>query len=168
MRADGVSEKIKRLMSRKGMGAVVLGLLAGVMLLLIPNSKADGQNEQSSAVMGGTEYCALLEEKAESLIKELPEVDRCSVFITLESGYRYIYATDQRVREESDSKETEKTVVLAGNGNGEAPLLIEETMPKVAGVAIVCPNATYETQYRIVELISALFDINSNRISVKS
>lgn len=168
MKAESVAEKIKKLLSRKGMGAVLLGLFAGVILLVLPSSEKNETDVEPSRVMTGAEYCALLEEKAENLIKELPEVDKCSVFITLESGYRYIYATDQHVREESDFKETDKTVVLAGNGNGEEPLLVEETMPKVAGVAIVCPKATYETQYRIIELVSALFDIKSNRISVKS
>ena len=168
MKAESIAEKIKKLLSRKGMGAVILGLLAGVILLILPSSEKSESAAEPSKTLTGAEYCALLEEKAEKLIKELPEVDKCSVFITLESGYRYIYATDQHVLEEGDRKETDKTVVLAGNGNGETPLLVEETMPKVAGVAIVCPEAGYETQYRIIELISALFDIKSNRISVKS
>lgn len=167
MKANGVSAKIKALLSRKGAGIVIIGILAGLILLILPSS--DEKSEINTAsVLTGTEYCKLLEEKAEKLIKQLPEVEKCSVFITLESGYRYIYASDQRVKEASDSKETEKTVVLAGNGNGEEPLVVEEIMPKVAGVAIVCPDASYETQYRIVELISALFDIKSNRISVKA
>ncbi|MBE6692834.1 MAG: hypothetical protein E7586_05900 [Ruminococcaceae bacterium] len=167
MKAENLREQIKKLLSHKGMGAVIIGIFAGIILLLMPSSKESDITEANPA-MTGSEYCALLEQKAEALIKELPEVDDCSVFITLESGYKYIYATDQHVREESNFKETEKTVVLAGNGNGEEPLIIQETMPKVAGVAIVCPKSSYETQYRIVELISALFDIKSNRISVKA
>ena len=168
MRLDGFTQGMKKLFARKGMGAIALGLFAGILLLLLPSSNGEREDFGQVTVTNGNEYCTMLEEKAVRLIKELPEVDDCSVFITLESGYKYVYATDQRVREESDSKETEKNVVLAGNGNGESPILIQETMPKVAGVAIVCPKASYETQYRIVELISALFDVSSNRISVKS
>ena len=156
MKAENLRAKIKKLLSYKGMGAVLIGVFAGIILLLMPSSSKEDDIAQPKPAMTGSEYCALLEQKAEELIKELPEVDDCSVFITLESGYKYIYATDQHVREESDFKETEKTIVLAGNGNGEEPLIIQETMPKVAGVAIVCPKASYETQYRIVELISAL------------
>ncbi len=168
MKAEKLGEKIKKIISYKGMGGIIIGILAGVILLLMPSSTKETESVEPESPMSGAEYCALLEQKAEALIKELPEVDSCSVFITLESGYKYIYATDQHVREESDFKETEKTVVLADNGNGENPLVIQETMPKVAGVAIVCPKSSYETQYRIVELISALFDIKTNRISVKS
>ncbi len=168
MKLDSFAERIKKQFSRKGIGVVVIGIVAGICLLLLPSSESEKTQIESDSISTGMEYCKTLENKAEQLIEQLPEVDKCSVFITLESGYRYIYATDQRVLEGTDTKETEKTVVLAGDGNGEQPLVVEEIMPKVAGVAIVCPKATYETQYRIVELVSALFDIKSNRISVKT
>lgn len=168
MKAEKTKEKLQKLLGAKGMGFVILGIAAGLILLLIPTSSESEDIIQTDSHLTGDEYCALLEQKAESLIKELPQVEECSVFITLESGYRYIYATDQHINEQSDSKETDKTIVLAGNGNGESPILVEETMPKVAGVAIVCPNASYDTQYRIMELMCALFDIASNRISVQT
>ena len=145
----------------------MLGLLAGVFLLVLPSSK-ENDTVVVNDKLTSEQYCTMLEEKATNLICELPEVDSCAVFVTLERGYRYVYATDQHVREESSSKETDKTVVLAGNGNGEEAILIEETMPKVYGVGVVCRGASYETQYRIIELMCALFDINSNRISVQT
>ncbi len=122
----------------------------------------------ASQKLTSAEYCALLEQKAVKLIESLPEVDECSVFITLDSGYQYVYATDQHVREDGDTKETDKTIVLADGEKGEDPILIQETMPKIAGVAVVCGGASYETQYRIIELMCALFDIKSNRISVQT
>ena len=111
------------------------------------------------------DYCALLEEKAESLIGMLDGVKECRVVITLEKGYEYVYASDQRARGSGDSREVEKTYVLAAESN---PVLLRETPPVVAGVAVVCRGASYETQYRIIELMCALFDIGSNRISVQT
>lgn len=168
MKAENTKEKIKKLLGTKGIGFVAIGIAAGLMLMLFPSGETENDVLESEHVIGSAEYCAMLENKAEELIKSLPEVDDCSVFITLESGYRYIYATDQHVREASGSKETDKTIVLAGNGNGENPILVEESMPSVAGVAVVCGNADYRTQYRIIELMCALFDIESNRISVQT
>lgn len=168
MRADELLEKLKKLFSRKGFGFVAMGLAAGVILLLLPKNESKIEQPTPSAEITSTEYCLMLEQKAEEMICRLDGVDSCSVFITLERGYRYVYATDQHVREESDFKETEKNIVLAGNGNGEEAILIEETLPTVAGVAVVCKGASYETQYRIIGLMCALFDINSNRISVQT
>lgn len=168
MKANEIQGKIKSLFEKKGFGFVVIGLLAGLVLLILPQSEPENEVLPSDDALTSAEYCALLEQKAQNLICELPEVDGCSVFVTLDKGFRYVYATDQHVREESDFKETDKTIVLAGNGNGEEAILIEETMPSVAGVAVVCKGASYETQYRIIELMCALFDIQSNRISVQT
>ncbi len=163
-----LKEKLKKITNIKGFGFILLGIIAGLLFLVLPSKE---ENKGVTAETSGTqslEYCVFLEEKAEALIKSLPEVKDCSVFITLECGYQYVYATDQKVKEREDGKETEKIIVLAENGNGENPILIKETMPKIAGVAVVCGNANYETQYRIVELISALFNIDSHRISVQT
>jgi stage III sporulation protein AG len=166
---EAIGEKTKKLLSAKGIGAVAIGVLAGLALMLLPFSEeSEGTEISTELPISSVEYCNLLEEKAESLILELPQVKECNVFITLESGFRYIYATDQHIKEVSGSKETDKTIVLAGNGSGEAPILIEESMPKVAGVAVVCSGADYQTQYRIIELMCALFEIKSNRISVQT
>ena len=168
MKAEELHKKLKNVLGKKGFGFVIIGLVAGIILLILPGSEPEKEFVVSNDVLTSAEYCALLEQKAVNLIQELSEVDNCAVFVTLERGYRYVYATDQHVREESSLKETEKTIVLAGNGNGEEPILIEETMPLVAGVAVVCKGASYETQYRIIELMCALFDIESNRISVQT
>jgi stage III sporulation protein AG len=143
-------------------------LIAGVALMLIPSSGQETTPIEENKTITSFEYCTLLEQKAKSLICELPEIDGCEVFITLEKGYRYIYATDQHVKESGENKETDKTIVLAQGDGREEPILIEETMPCVAGVAVVCKGANYQTQYRIIELMCALFDIKSNRISIQT
>ena len=165
LKAEETIEKLKKLFGKKGFGMMILGLIAGLLLLIIP-ADSGAEEEVSSPTSASAEYCARLEKKAEELICELPDVDECRVFITLEKGYRYVYATDQHIRESENGKETDKTIVLASDGSGEAPILIEEAMPPVAGVAVVCEGASYQSQYRIIELICALFDIKSNRISV--
>lgn len=168
MKCESILERIKKLLRIKGAGIVAIGIAAGLILMLFPFSEGEAEPIPTESGGSSTEYCAILEQKAEQLIKQLPKVNDCNVFITLESGFRYVYATDQHINETSSSKETDKTIVLAGNGSGEAPILIEETMPKVAGVAVVCRGADYETQYRIIELLCALFEIKSNRICVQT
>ena len=170
MQSDNLLKKIKAASGKKGFSFIIVGIIAALMLLLLPSGdKEEAESASEDArVLTSAEYCALLEQKAEKLIYELPEVKSCSVFITLESGYSYIYATDQHVNETDQGKQTDKTIVLADGENGELPLVVEEKMPKIAGVAVVCGKASYETQYRIIELMCALFDIKSNRISVQT
>ena len=109
MKSNDIVEKIKKLFDKKGFGFVFLALIAGIALLLIPSdgNKATPPNENET--LTSFEYCTMLEQKAKSLICELPEIDDCEVFITLDKGYRYIYATDQHVKESGENKETDKT-----------------------------------------------------------
>ena len=168
MQRNELFESIKGLFNKKGFGLILIALLSGIALMLIPTESEQESADSEPSAVTSLEYCALLEQKAKSLICELEEVEGCEVFITLEKGYRYIYATDQHVKESGDSKETDKTIVLAHESGGEMPILIEEFMPSVAGVAVVCKGASYQTQYRIIELMCALFDIKSNRINVQT
>ena len=168
MRPEAFQDKIKGIKGKKGLGVILIGILSGILLLIVPSQESEDATVSERAMLTSAEYCTMLEGKAKNLLLQLPEVDDCEVFITLQTGYRYVYATDQHVREDSDSREIDKTIVLAGNGNGEEAILIEETMPAVAGVAVVCRDASYETQYRIIELMCALFDVKSNRISVQT
>lgn len=162
-----------RLKKIKGIGFIAVALAAALLLLLIPAGESANEVSGSQAA-SSEEYCAQLESKAEELICELDEVKGCKVVITLESGYRFVYATDQAVNEAyNDSgtqvaKEVEKKIVFAEDENGKTPVLIDETPPGVAGVAVVCVGASYETQYKIISLMCALFDLSSNRISVQT
>ena len=168
MKNSELFEKIKKLLEKKGFGFVFLALIAGIALMILPSGSNEPEQVSTEKTLTSFEYCNLLEQKARALICELPEIDDCEVFITLEKGYRYIYATDQHVRESSEHKETDKTIVLAQGDGKEEPILIEETMPCVAGVAVVCKGANYQSQYRIITLMCALFDIKSNRISIQT
>lgn len=168
LKLDPMVEKLKALGRKKGVLLFLIAFGAGIILLLAPETKSESASEPQNGVISSEEYCAMLEKKAESLINELSGVKDCRVFITLESGYQYIYATDQHIREESSGKQTDKTIVLANGEKGENAILLRETMPTVSGIAVVCGGASYETQYRIIELLCALFDIKSNRISVQS
>lgn len=147
----------------------IIGAAAGLALLLIPSSGGKSEQTDAAAAYTARDYCAELERKAEELINALPDVKNCRVVITLETGYKYVYATDQHLKEDDGgARQSDKTVVLAdAPGGGKNALTVNETMPAVAGVAVVVRGAGYETKYRVIELMCALFNVKSNRISVQ-
>lgn len=160
-------------MKIKGIGYILLGILAGVILLLLPTDKETASTDQP-IYKSANEYCLALEEKTAALLSELDGVKNCKVQITLVYGYEYVYASDQRVNETFNSgggtatKETEKKYVIITSGSGSEPVLLREKMPTVQGIAVVCSGASYETQYKIISLLTALFDVSSNKISVQT
>ena len=149
---------------------IVLALAAGVALLLLPGS--GGTESKTVSAPSASEYTAALEKKVASLIGELDGVKDCSVAITLAAGYEYLYASDGRISHTYDEsgallgdEETREYIFAATDGNTQ-PVVISERMPTVEGVAVGCKGATAATEQKIISLLSALFNIKSNKISV--
>ena len=69
LRVEDIQEKLKKLFSKKGFGLIALAALSGLILLLIPNENTEPETE-ISGVFSSEDYCAMLEAKAERLIKE--------------------------------------------------------------------------------------------------
>ncbi len=149
----------------KGLPYIALALAAGIVLLILPSG---GGEAQTVSVSAGDAYRIALEQEVADLLCEMEGVESCDVVLTLAYGYEYIYATDQRVAEHEGGKETEKTVVLATQSGGEAPILLREKMPIVSGVAVVCPGADYVACARMMELLRALFALSDEQISIQT
>ena len=144
---------------------ILLGLVAGILLLFFPT----GEPETSVSTVSPTEvYRAALESEVEALLCQMDGVKDCTVVLALSYGYEYTYATDQKVNQKGEDKETEKTVVLAGENGNVSPILLREKQPVVCGAAVVCPGADSKTCLRIASLLSALFSIDSSQISIQT
>ncbi len=145
-----------------------LALIAGALLMLLPSGKTA---DTSQVFPDSEEYRTELEEQTRKLIKELEGVSDCKVMITLESGYEYLYASDQTLDRAYDNSGT----LLSSNAgkeyilNGEGyPIIISETPPTVSGIAVVAKNISAETEYKIVRLLQAVYGISAHRISVET
>ena len=94
------------------------------------------------------------------------------IVLALAAGVEYLYASDGRISHTYDEsgallgdEETREYIFAATDGNTQ-PVVISERMPTVEGVAVVCKGATAVTEQKIISLLSALFNIKSNKISV--
>lgn len=131
----------------------------------------NGESIPATQFPDAEEYRKGLEKQTRELIRSLEGVSDCTVMITLESGYEYLYASDQTLDRGYDSSGTlissnsGKSYILDGDGN---PIIISETPPAISGIAVVAKNISAETQYRIIRLLQGAYGIPSNRISVES
>jgi stage III sporulation protein AG len=120
-------------------------LLAAAALIILVLSLFGGQgsekNEnQSPEAMTLEEYKADLEEKIAALCSSVSGVGKCKVFITFSKGEEKIY---------------------------KGGVVIETKPPAVLGVSVICRGAESEqVRYEITRMISALFNIGTNRIAV--
>ena len=103
--------------------------------------------------------------------KGIEGAGRAEVMLTFDSSKEEVFAkdTDEDVekREKETAQKTKNKYIIVENDKGENGLITKSVYPRVCGVAIVCDGADDSViKQRIVETVSALFDINSTNISV--
>ena len=122
---------------RKRLCVSVLLILLGVVLIALSSVNTGGDSEEKISL---SEYKKSLEAELEELCSSVRGVGKCRVMVTFERGEENTY---------------------------KGSSLIETKPPRVLGVSIVCKGADSDSvRAELFEMVGALFDIGSNRISI--
>ena len=143
---------------------LVGGVLLGVLLLLLGNggeieSGGDSAEESGLLCESAADLAAYrkgLEDELESLCESVAGVGHAEVMVTLGSGHRVIYVTD-------DKGEVKTT----GTGGAKQPVYRTVQPPLIEGVGIVCRGGDNpHVQRALTDLISTTLGIAANRVCV--
>ena len=161
-------EKWTLLFSQKSFLRLLMLGLGGLVLLLAASAFPGEKESLPPADETGFDrerYAAQTEERLEALIGRLQGAGETMVMITLEEGENYVYVTDEKTEEAPSGYQTEH--VIYNTGNGSAPLLKTTYMPVIRGVVVLCQGGEDPAVAgKITEMVSALLDVGTNRISV--
>lgn len=140
-------------------GAVLLGgILLGLVLLAVgglrPSTDVGVQSETDDAAQTEA-YVSAQEEKIRDFCSRVEGVGEVSVTVSLESGYRRVYA-----------KENGSYLSVASLSGGNTVCLSEEP-PVIGGIAIVCDGGgDPAVRQRLIGLLRAAYGIGANKIYV--
>lgn len=167
---------------QKGKGLRIACILAAVGVLLIYLSEwMPSKDEAVAENMGMTaeRYCEQVETRLSELLCSMDGVGKCRVYVTLESGVEYVYATKQKENadysKDSDEKgekvseraDTEQSIILIDGADGETGLLLTEKQPTVKGVVVVCDGGNdAAVSERVVAAVTTALNISSRRVCV--
>lgn len=155
-----MSELIEKISAIKGIGLLVLGLAAGIVLLVIGN-KAESASEEQSAVKNEfsfEDYERSLSERLEEMIDRIDGASGVHVMLTLERGY-----SDEL------AKDGEEFLTVKQSDGAEGTVTLSREAPQVKGVAVICKGGdNHEIQKEIIELVSALLNIPTSRVFVSA
>lgn len=133
-------KQIWEIFKKKEIGKLLPLLLIGVLLLLLAGALGKRPATVSEEISLNAAYSRELEERVADLCREVDGVGNCTVMVTLKGKVKRTYSGDHLVYEEP---------------------------PEVIGVTVVCDGGGRASVKRdLTALLTALFDIGSNRIAI--
>lgn len=140
----------------------LLVVLAGVLLLLLPEGKAQSPpaTEPTQSVLSAEE----LEKKLAHTLAQIRGAGRVSVVLTVKEGARQVLARDLQQREGETSQEH----VLVSEGSGRQSTVALQTVgPMYQGALVVCDGGDDPVvRLQVLEGVRVLTGLSSDKISV--
>lgn len=139
----------------------------GILLILIadmvPTSTAKKDNQNTDYQC----YIEQLEKETKSIISSIDGVGECKVMLTLCETDENVYGKNTDESTNSGSISTKSEYIFYEEDNEDKPVLIKQYFPKVMGVVVVCQGGDRgDVKEQIINAVSSLFNISSNKISV--
>ncbi len=163
-----IVEKLKK--DKKSLLILILGI-SGMLLILFSGSseKEDENNIDKNDIIYDSSYTYNITDDIEELIKSINGAGKTKVLITYESSEETVYATDTEEKSNNENNQIKKEHIITENDKAESGLTVKILYPKVRGVAVICEGGDDPiVKERVYSLLSALFDISYNDISVAS
>ena len=155
---------IEKIIKNKNVTFAVLGVILAVLLFFSGTHSTDERtavNKNYTAEYNSEElktYTEQLEERIRSFLNEINGISNVSVILTVESSSETVYATQ--------GNNSDYVLIKDSKGNENA-IPLTEISAKIRGRAVVCDYGGDERlKMTVIELLSALFDVGTNRISI--
>lgn len=157
---EGLSGKKKSLI-------LALAGIIGLALIIFgtfgeKENKENAKNVQEN--VNTLEYIALLENKICNIAEQITGSSDVRVIVSVSSGTEYIYVSNEKVSENSSSKEY---ITVRTESGADALILLKEIYPEVTGVSIACRGGDRpEIQSKLIDIIATSLGVSSNRICI--
>lgn len=167
--ADEILPMVKK---NKKTALIIVFCFVLMVLILLSEIPFSSKAEETIKTEGEKEYSLFNSEEIEKFLENISGAGEVKIMITYDTSTEYIYACD--TSENKDIEDNTKTEInyksehiIIKEDNKEGGLQVKEIYPKIRGVAVICEGGGNPIiKEQIIDILSALFDINSNRISV--
>ncbi len=154
--------------------AVILGAV-GVILLSFSSLRPKTEQTVKTVEDTAKLYCEQTEQKLSALLQNMEGVGNCKVYVTLENGVEYVYATEEKNNADlaqdgdktTEKNDTQTSVILVDGDTGETGLLLTEIQPQIKGVVVVCDGGDTEgVVQRVTAVVTTALNISTRRVCV--
>lgn len=167
LKLKSLGEKIKS--SRKAqLGLAILVVMIVIVCyfaFLSPKStKYDDSGGTTTSTSAADSYARSLEDQLESILSNVKGAGKVKVMVTLGSGYEYVYATEQTIKQSANGTTTTTTEVLLVDGQ---PVIAKEIFPSIQGVLVSASGAGDAiVKLNLVTAIQTVVDVPNSDITI--
>ena len=159
---DSLSGKKKSLI-------LALAGIIGLMLIIFgtfgeKKDEKDDVSKNSKENVSTMEYIQALENKIGNIAEQITGSSNVRVIVSVSSGTEYIYVSNEKLGENSSSKEY---ITVRTESGADELILFKEIYPEVTGVSVACKcGDSPEIQAKLIAVISTSLNVGSNRICI--
>lgn len=175
MKSEKFKETFEKIFKDKKMRLIALAAVAGVALLLLGNvfTGSGSQKTTNTPLFDNDAYNMQFiqnrQQELQRMIQVIDGVGRVQVEVSLETGVRYVYATNDKSSSDGNAGKSsnESTIIVVDGQNGKEPIVLMRIEPTIQGVVVVCDGAdNVFVKQAIIEAVTRLCGISANRVSV--
>lgn len=149
---------------------ILLVLLAGVVLLLWPQSEKEPQKTDGEAPAVQAET-AQLEARICAILETMDGVGEAQVLLTVESGAETVYAydrTESRSQQgDSATENRQRELVTLSDSGGQSPVSLRQQAPVYRGAVVVCRGGdSAAVRLAVTQVIQSLTGLSADRIVI--
>jgi stage III sporulation protein AG len=139
----GIAEKLKEIAGNKRSAAGIVLLGAVGVFLLVLSELSDGKERVEITEVQpyndvAQSFCRESEERLEAFLENIEGAGEVEVYLTVASGERYIYASEKKLTESENKRDSEEKYVLVGGSSSREPLVETVRTPEITGAVIIC------------------------------
>ena len=161
-------------MEKKNKKILVPALIAVIVIIAVLyydfSSKKDSSTSSNKISLEGENYAEAIEQKLETMLSKISEVEDISVFVMTSGSTKINYLTESTETETtnaSGSTKTTSTKVVYEKVDGETlPIIVSKSYPEVIGVMVVVNEISASTKLSIKNSISTVLNISEDSISI--
>ena len=151
---------------KKTLILILIGILGLVLILW----GTFGEKEEKEILknteenIGTLAYIERLEHKISNITEQITGSSNVRVIVNVSSGTEYIYVSNEKLSENSSSKEY---ITVRTENGGDELMLLKEIYPDVTGVSVACRGGDDPLiQAKLISVISTSLGVSSNRICI--
>ena len=163
LNSEGIKSALSKLKKdKKTLIILVVGILGMLFIMMSPSDVKGKKNNENS--IDTTFTTQDMQEEIRILIESIKGAGETKVFITYESDGETVYAVNTDEKADGSDVHLKSEYIITDDENG---LILKVLYPEVRGVAVICKGGNDPVvKEKIYSVISALFGISSNKISV--